>query len=112
MLVKIIPSTNGAPAGKLAEAEVCFSDGLLAGLKLVGFGIWEGRSDGRNVTFPWRRKERALTQSTASVDTTFCSARLTTWRLWTHFASTSCGRTTTMRKEQARSRSLRDAMRS
>ncbi len=55
MLVKIIPSTNGAPAGKLAEAEVCFSDGLLAGLKLVGFGIWEGRSgDGRNVTFPSR----------------------------------------------------------
>ena len=38
MLVKIIPNTNGAPAGKLAEAEVCFSDDPLAGLKLVGFG--------------------------------------------------------------------------
>ena len=55
MLVKIIPNTNGAPAGKLAEAEVCFADGLLAGLKLVGFGVWEGRnSSGRNVAFPSR----------------------------------------------------------
>ena len=55
MVVKIVPNRNGAPAGKLAEAEVCFSDGLLSGLKLVGFSVWESRTgNGRNVTFPSR----------------------------------------------------------
>ena len=49
MQVNILPITNGAPAGKLAEAELCFADGLLSGLKLVGFSIWEGR-DGRGGT--------------------------------------------------------------
>ena len=56
MHVNILPTTNGAPAGKLAEAELCFADGLLSGLKLVGFSIWEGRDGrGRNVTFPARQ---------------------------------------------------------
>ena len=40
MKVKIVPRTAGAPAGKLADAELHFSDGLLAGLKLVGFTVW------------------------------------------------------------------------
>jgi hypothetical protein len=46
----------GAPAGKLAEAELHFTDGPLNGLKLIGFTIWErrGASGGRNVTFPAR----------------------------------------------------------
>ena len=55
--VKIIPNEKGNPAGKLAEAEVIFDSeaGLLCGLKLVGFAIWERRDGGRNVTFPARQ---------------------------------------------------------
>ena len=56
MHVHIVPLTAGGPAGKLAEAELCFDHGLLSGLKLVGFSIWEGRNGrGRNVTFPARQ---------------------------------------------------------
>jgi hypothetical protein len=41
--------------GKLAEAELHFTDGVLAGLKLIGFTVWERRGgNGRNVTFPAR----------------------------------------------------------
>jgi hypothetical protein len=48
--------TRGNPPGKLAEAELHFSDGPLAGLKLIGFAVWERRSgSGRNVTFPARQ---------------------------------------------------------
>lgn len=43
-------------SGKLADAELHFEDGPLAGLKLIGFGIWERRGgSGRNVTFPARQ---------------------------------------------------------
>ena len=56
MTVKINPNDSGNPAGKLADAELHFTDGPLAGLKLVGFGIWERRGNsGRNVTFPARQ---------------------------------------------------------
>jgi hypothetical protein len=55
MTVKIIANEKGNPPGKLAEAELHFTDGVLEGLKLVGFSIWERRTgDGRNVTFPAR----------------------------------------------------------
>jgi hypothetical protein len=56
MTIKITPNDKGGPAGKLAEAEVHFSDGMLDGLKLVGFSVWErrGGGSGRNVTFPAR----------------------------------------------------------
>ena len=57
MTIKITPNDRGNPAGKLADVELHFaeSDGPLAGLKLIGFGIWERRSGpGRNVTFPAR----------------------------------------------------------
>jgi hypothetical protein len=55
MLVKISPNDKGNPPGKLADAELHFEDGPLAGLKLIGFGIWERRGgSGRNVTFPAR----------------------------------------------------------
>ena len=38
------------------DAELHFTDGPLAGLKLIGFAIWERRSgSGRNVTFPARQ---------------------------------------------------------
>ena len=56
MVVKIITSSdkNTLP-GKLAEAELHFAEGVLEGLKLVGFTIWERRTGGgRNVTFPSR----------------------------------------------------------
>lgn len=54
--VKIVPNEKGNPAGKLADAELHFTDGPLAGLKLIGFAIWERRTgDGRNVTFPARQ---------------------------------------------------------
>ena len=56
MIVKITSNDRGNPSGKLADAELHFTDGALAGLKLIGFGIWERRiAGGRNVTFPARQ---------------------------------------------------------
>jgi hypothetical protein len=55
MTVKILANDKGHPPGKLAEAELHFTDGPLEGLKLVGFSIWERKTgDRRNVTFPSR----------------------------------------------------------
>jgi len=55
MVVKILPNESNTPPGKLADAELHFTDGPMAGLKLVGFGVWERRNgNGRNVTFPAR----------------------------------------------------------
>jgi hypothetical protein len=54
MTVHIIPTEKG-PIGQLANAELHFTEGPLAGLKLIGFAIWQRRGgDGRNVTFPAR----------------------------------------------------------
>jgi hypothetical protein len=56
VIVTITPNDKQNPPGKLADAELHFTDGLLAGLKLVGFGVWERRTGGgRNVTFPARQ---------------------------------------------------------
>ena len=56
MTIKITPNDKGTPAGKLADAELHFSEGPLEGLKLIGFSIWERRGgNGRNVTFPARQ---------------------------------------------------------
>ena len=56
LTVKIVPNDKGNPPGRLGDAELHFSDGVLAGLKLIGFGIWERRTGaGRNVTFPARQ---------------------------------------------------------
>src|SRR5215217_4579573 len=56
MVVKIIPNEKQNPPGKLADAELHFSEGPLEGLKLIGFSIWERRGGGgRNVTFPARQ---------------------------------------------------------
>ena len=57
MIIKITPNDKGNPPGKLADAELHFSDGPLEGLKLIGFSIWErrGGAPGRNVTFPARQ---------------------------------------------------------
>ena len=56
MIVKITPNDKDNPPGKLADAELHFTEGVLEGLKLIGFGIWERRTGGgRNVTFPARQ---------------------------------------------------------
>ena len=55
MVVKILPNEKGSPNGKLADAEVHFTDGAMQGLKLLGFSVWERKNGpGRNVTFPAR----------------------------------------------------------
>lgn len=62
------------PAGKLADAEVVFTDDDgLAGLKLVGFAIWARRDGKLTVTFPARqysvngeRRSFSLLRPTAS----------------------------------------------
>ena len=57
VIVRITPNDKGNPPGKLADAELHFTDGPLEGLKLIGFAVWErrGTSGGRNVTFPARQ---------------------------------------------------------
>jgi hypothetical protein len=56
MTIKIVPNDKGNPPGKLADAELHFTQGPLEGLKLIGFGIWERKTgNGRNVTFPARQ---------------------------------------------------------
>ena len=56
MIIKILPSATGTPPGKLADAEVHFTDGAFKGLKLIGFAVWERRTgSGRNVTYPSRQ---------------------------------------------------------
>jgi hypothetical protein len=56
VIVKITPNEKGNPPGKLADAELHFTEGVLEGLKLIGFSVWERRSgNGRNVTFPARQ---------------------------------------------------------
>ena len=54
--MKIAPNDKGNPPGKLADAELHFTEGTLEGLKLIGFAVWERRNGaGRNVTFPARQ---------------------------------------------------------
>lgn len=56
MTVTFVANDKGTPPGKLADAELHFTEGVLEGLKLVGFSVWEKRNgDGRNVTFPARQ---------------------------------------------------------
>ena len=56
MVVRITPNDKNNPPGKLADAEVHFTEGALEGLKLIGFAVWERRTgNGRNVTFPARQ---------------------------------------------------------
>jgi hypothetical protein len=56
VIVKIAPNDKNNPPGKLADAELHFTDGPLDGLKLIGFAVWERRTGGgRNVTFPARQ---------------------------------------------------------
>ena len=77
MQIEIVHSENDGPAGKLADAEIHFREGTLAGLKLVGFSIWEGRDGGTHVTLPARqytvngeRRRFVLLRPTTDVGTT------------------------------------------
>lgn len=56
--IKILPSDpKSTPKSKLADAELMFGAqcGILAGLKLIGFTVWERTGGGRTVTFPARQ---------------------------------------------------------
>jgi hypothetical protein len=56
MVVKIVPNEKANPPAKLADAELHFTEGVLDGLKLIGFAVWQQRTGaGRNVTFPARQ---------------------------------------------------------
>jgi hypothetical protein len=55
MIVKILPNDRGDPPYKLADAELLFEDGVLNGLRLTGFAIWQSRrGHSRTVTVPAR----------------------------------------------------------
>ena len=55
MPIVIVPPSATAPAGKLADAELHFTTGPLAGLTLVGFGIWESQWPGKHRSHPHLR---------------------------------------------------------
>jgi hypothetical protein len=56
VVIKISQTEKNNPPGKLADAELHFTEGALEGLKLIGFSVWERRTGGgRNVTFPARQ---------------------------------------------------------
>ena len=43
MRVHYVLNHNGQPASKLADVEIHFEEGLLAGLKLVGCSVWRAK---------------------------------------------------------------------
>lgn len=54
--IQIIEETRQAALGKVAEAEMHFTGGILDGLKFIGFAVWTRRTGaGLNVTFPARQ---------------------------------------------------------
>ena len=55
MIVKILPNDRSDPPNKLADAELLFEEGVLRGMRLIGFSIWQGRrGHTRTVTVPAR----------------------------------------------------------
>ena len=84
-LVRFIPDDRNA-YGKVADAEVHFSAGPFAGMRLLGFAVWQRRAGaGYNVTMPARtysvngeRRSFALLRPGADADAT---ARVTAWIL-------------------------------
>lgn len=53
---KFVPNDGHGPDGKLADVELQFHSGLLAGLRLLGFTVWQRRnSTDLLVTFPARQ---------------------------------------------------------
>ena len=61
VVIKIVLPTRATvtPVGKLADAELLFNGGLLAGTKLVGFGIWSRSGAEISVSLPSRNYEVA-----------------------------------------------------
>lgn len=56
MQIKVYKRDRG---GKVAEAELVFDKGPLAGLKLVGLDVWRGREDGElRLSLPGRSYEK------------------------------------------------------
>ncbi len=58
MTIKFVLTGSGDPVGKLADVELHFSRGPLAGLRLIGFGVWERVTGKRQVSFPARHYSR------------------------------------------------------
>jgi hypothetical protein len=55
MIVKIVPNERDETPHKLADVELLFEDGVLSGLRLIGFAIWQSRrGHSRTVTVPAR----------------------------------------------------------
>jgi hypothetical protein len=55
MRVHYVLNHGGVPASKLADVEIHFEEGLLAGLKLVGCSVWRAKKgDGPTVLVPSR----------------------------------------------------------
>ena len=46
MRVHYVLNHEGTPASKLADVEIHFEEGLLAGLKLVGASVWRSKKGG------------------------------------------------------------------
>jgi hypothetical protein len=46
------PGCEGTPPGKLADAELHFSSGLLDWLKFIGFAHWQDKNGGRHRPHP------------------------------------------------------------
>ena len=58
MTIKVNTRTANTVSGRLADVELVFSaeEGILSGLKLIGFAVWQRRgATGLNVTFPARQ---------------------------------------------------------
>lgn len=53
MRVQFIYRENG-PEKLVCDAEIVFDDGILKGMKLVGFSLWQGAEGQLSVTFPSR----------------------------------------------------------
>ena len=71
MTIKILPNDKGNPPGKLADAEVHFTDGPLEGLRLIGFAVWESRGQTPG------RDHRGLTNSARTPVVRFSSTPFT-----------------------------------
>jgi hypothetical protein len=44
-----------SPPGKVADAEIHFNEGVMDGLKLIGFSVWKRKGGDYHVTFPSRQ---------------------------------------------------------
>ncbi len=55
MRIHFVLNHGGTPASKLADVEIHFEEGLLAGLKLVGCSVWKSKKgDAPTVLVPSR----------------------------------------------------------